>query len=215
MNLGVLVSGRGSNLQAIIDAIESNKLKDTISIVVSDNPKAMALQRCQKHRIPYSIIERKNYKSKEAFEEAIIEELKAKNVELVVLAGFMRVLTPFFVSAFRNRIINIHPSLIPAFQGLNAQKQAIDYGSLITGCSVHLVDEELDNGPLIVQACVPVLVDDTPESLSERILRFEHRILPQAIKWISQGRVKLLGRKVVVENAVYGTLPVNPQLEDF
>ncbi len=215
MNLGILVSGRGSNLQAIIDAIESRKLDANINIVISDNEKALALQRCKKYNITSKVIERKNFNTKKEFEENIINELKSRNVELVVLAGFMRILSPSFIAAFKDRIINIHPSLIPAFQGLHAQKQAIEYGALITGCSVHFVDETLDNGPLIVQACVPVLLDDTPESISERILKYEHKILPQAIKWISQGRVEISGRKVVVKGALYGTLPVNPQLEDF
>lgn len=215
MNLSVLVSGRGSNLQAIIDAIENKKLDARISIVISDNPDALALKRCVKHGIPHKVIQRERFRSKKEFEESIMQELEDAGVELVVLAGFMKVLSPDFVSAFRNKIVNIHPSITPAFQGLSAQKQAVEYGALLTGCSVHFVDESLDNGPLIVQACVPVYPEDTPESLSERILTYEHRVLPQAIKWISQRRVRIFGRKVLVERAVYGTLPVNPQLEDF
>lgn len=215
MNLGVLVSGRGSNLQAIINAIESGKLKANISLVVSDRETAYALERCRRHGVPHVVIKRKDFKSKEEFERKIIERLKDAGVELVVLAGFMRVLSPDFIKAFPMRIINIHPSLIPAFQGLNAQRQALEYGAKITGCSVHFVNEELDNGPVIVQACVPVLPEDTEESLSERILSYEHRILPQAIKWIIEGRIKVEGRKVVVEGAKYGTLPVNPSLEEF
>lgn len=215
MNLGVLVSGRGSNLQAIIDAIESGKLQDRISIVISNREKAYAIERCKKHSIPYVVIKRKDFPSREEFERAMVDILKERGVELVVLAGFMSILTKTFLSAFPMRVINIHPSLIPAFQGLNAQKQALEYGAKITGCTVHFVTEELDNGPVIVQACVPVLDTDTEESLSERILSYEHRILPQAIKWISQGRVKVEGRIVKVEGAKYGTLPVNPSLEDF
>ncbi len=215
MNIGVLVSGRGSNLQAIIDAVQTGKLDVNIGLVISDNPTAQAIKRCENYSLPYKVVRRKDFESKEAFEEAMVRELKDRDVELVVLAGFMRVLSPVFISAFRDRIINIHPSLIPAFQGLRAQKQALDYGALITGCSVHFVNEELDNGPVIVQACVPVMPQDTEESLSERILRFEHRILPQAIKWISEGRVLVEGRRVWVKGAKYGTLPVNPSLEDF
>ncbi|SHK26376.1 phosphoribosylglycinamide formyltransferase [Thermocrinis minervae] len=215
MNLGVLVSGRGSNLQAIIDAIESGKLQDRISIVISNREKAYAIERCKKHSIPYVVIKRKDFPSREEFERAMVDILKERGVELVVLAGFMSILTKTFLSAFPMKVINIHPSLIPAFQGLNAQKQALEYGAKITGCTVHFVTEELDNGPVIVQACVPVLDTDTEESLSERILSYEHRILPQAIKWISQGRVKVEGRIVKVEGAKYGTLPVNPSLEDF
>ena len=215
MNLGVLVSGRGSNLQAIIDAIERGKLKSKISLVISDKEGVQAIDRCIRHHIPYKVIKRKDFQSKEAFELAMVEALKEAGVELVVLAGFMRVLSAAFLNAFPMRVINVHPSLIPAFQGLNAQKQALDYGSKITGCTVHFVTQELDNGPVIVQACVPVLPEDTEESLSQRILFHEHRILPQAVKWMAEGRVKVEGRKVIVEGAQYGTLPFNPNVEDF
>jgi len=215
MKLGVLVSGRGSNLQAIIDAIKSGKLRDEIAIVISDREKAYALERCKAHGIPYKVIKRKDFNSVESFEEEIISSLREREVELVVLAGFMRILSPHFIRSFPNRIINIHPSLTPAFVGKNAQRQAIEFGSKITGCTVHFVSEDLDSGPVIIQACVSVLPDDTEESLSMRILSYEHRILPQAISWVSQGRVKVEGRKVIVEGATYGTLPVNPQLEDF
>ncbi len=215
MKLGVLVSGRGSNLQAIIDAISSKKLKDSIELVISDKGEALALQRCIKHGVPYKVVERKGFSSKENFEKAMVDELKKADVELVILAGFMRILSPYFIRSFPMRIINIHPSLTPAFRGVNAQKQAIEYGVKITGCTVHFVTEELDSGPVIVQACVPVLEDDTEESLSERILYYEHRVLPQTIRWISEGRVKVNGRKVIVEGALYGSLPVNPKLEVF
>ncbi|MFN3976611.1 MAG: phosphoribosylglycinamide formyltransferase [Aquificaceae bacterium] len=215
MNLGVLVSGRGSNLQAIIDSIEKGKLKSTISLVISDKEGVQAIDRCIKHGIPYRVIKRKDFQSKESFEVAMVEALKEAGVELVVLAGFMRVLSATFLDNFPMKVINIHPSLIPAFQGLRAQKQALDYGAKITGCTVHFVTPEIDNGPIIVQACVPVLPHDTEESLSHRILSFEHRILPQAIKWIVEGRVKVEGRRVVVEGAQYGTLPFNPNIEDF
>ncbi len=215
MNLGVLVSGRGSNLQAIIDAIEAGKLRDRIVLVVSDREGAKAIDRCIKHGIPYRVIRRKGFNSREEFEQALVEALRDAGVDLVVLAGFMRVLSPVFLSHFPNKVINIHPSLIPAFQGVHAQRQALEYGVRITGCTVHFVTEELDNGPVIVQACVPVLPEDTEESLSERILSYEHRILPQTIRWISEGRVKVDGRRVVVQGAKYGTLPFNPELEDF
>ncbi|RMH80800.1 MAG: phosphoribosylglycinamide formyltransferase [Acidobacteria bacterium] len=215
MNLGVLVSGRGSNLQALIDAVESGKLKARISLVISDRDGVLAIDRCRRHGINYRVIKRKDFESKSYFERAMAESLKESGVELLILAGFMRVLSEEFIRAFPMRIINIHPSLIPAFQGLRAQKQAIDYGAKLTGCTVHFVTEELDNGPVIVQACVPVLPKDTEESLSERILAYEHRILPQAVKWICEGRIRIEGRNVVVESAKYGTLPVNPALEDF
>ncbi len=215
MNIGVLVSGRGSNLQAIIDSIESGKLNVNISIVVSDNPEAYALERCKKHGIDFDVVERKRFGSKREFEERIISILKDKKVDLVVLAGFMRILSSFFISHYRNRIINIHPSLLPAFKGLHAQRQAIDYGVKVSGCSVHLVDESLDGGPIIIQAVVPVFPDDNEESLAERILKYEHRILPQTIRWFSENRVVIEDRKIYIKGAKYGTLPFNPDLEGF
>lgn len=215
MNLGVLVSGRGSNLQAIIDAIEKGKLRSKIALVISNKEGVQAIDRCIKHGVPYKVIKRKDFSSKEEFELAMVKALQDAKIEFVVLAGFMSVLSNTFLDAYSMRIINIHPSLIPAFQGLNAQKQALDYGAKITGCSVHFVTNELDNGPPIAQACVPILPQDTEESLSERILSYEHRILPQVIKWIEDGRVKIDGRRVIVEGAKYGTLPFNPNLEDF
>ncbi|MDW8096280.1 MAG: phosphoribosylglycinamide formyltransferase [Aquificaceae bacterium] len=215
MNLGVLVSGRGSNLQAIVDAVEGGKLKDRISLVVSDKEGVQAIERCKRHGLPYMVIKRRDFLSKEEFELAIVKELKRAGVELVVLAGFMRILSSTFLNAFPMKVINIHPSLTPAFQGLNAQRQAIEYGVRIAGCTVHFVTEELDGGPVIAQACVPVLPEDTEESLSHRILSYEHRILPQVISWISQGRVKVDGRKVIVEGGEYGSIPFNPNLEDF
>jgi len=215
LKIGVLVSGRGSNLQAIIDSIETGKLSAEIGLVISDKPEAMALERCKRHSIPFSVIERKAFSSKGEFEEKIALKLKDVGVELVVLAGFMRVLSGRFLSHFPNRVINIHPSLIPAFQGLHAQRQAVDFGVRFSGCTVHIVDESVDGGPVIVQAVVPLLPQDTEESLSERILAYEHKILPQAIEWFSQGRVRVEGRRVHVKDARYGTLPVNPELEIF
>lgn len=215
MNLGVLVSGRGSNLQAIIDAVESGKLRDRICLVISDREGVQAIHRCVKHGIPYRVVKRKEFESREDFEMALVDLLKGAGVELVVLAGFMRVLSPLFLRHFPMKVINIHPSLIPAFQGMHAQRQALEYGARITGCTVHFVTEELDNGPVIAQACVPVFPEDTEESLSERILQHEHRILPQVIEWISGGRVRVEGRRVLVEGAVYGGLPFNPELESF
>lgn len=215
MNLGVLVSGRGSNLQTIIDAIEAGKLKSRINLVISNKEGVQAIDRCIRHQIPYKVIKKKDFSSKKELEETMVKDLREAKVDLVVLAGFMLVLSETFLEAFSMKIINIHPSLIPAFQGVRAQKQALDYGARITGCSVHFVTQELDNGPVIAQACVPVLPQDTEESLSERILTYEHRILPQVIKWMEEGRIKVEGRKVVVEGAQYGTLPFNPNLEDF
>ncbi len=215
LRIGVLVSGRGSNLQAIIDGIEAGKISANIGVVISDNPKAYALERCKRHGVKSRVVKREDLPSGREFEEELVRILRDEGVELVVLAGFMRILSPFFLSHFPNRVINIHPSLIPAFQGLKAQKRAVEFGVKITGCSVHIVDESVDGGPVIVQAVVPVLPDDTEETLSERILKFEHRILPQTVQWFAEGRVKVEGRKVIVEGARYGTVPVNPELEKF
>ncbi len=215
LNIGVLVSGRGSNLQAIINGIEEGKINASIKIVISDNPEAYAIERCKRHGIPYEIVERKNFKSKKDFESKLVEILKDNGVQLVVLAGFMRILSSHFLSFFPQRVINIHPSLIPAFQGLNAQRQAVDFGVKFSGCSVHIVDESVDGGPVIVQAVVPVLPEDTEETLASRILEYEHKILPQTVQWFAENRIRIEGRKVIVDGAKYGTLPVNPALEIF
>jgi phosphoribosylglycinamide formyltransferase-1 len=215
LRIGVLVSGRGSNLQAIIDGIEAGKIEARIGVVISDNPGAYALERCRRHGIRSRVVERRDFPSREAFEEEMVKILKDEGAELVVLAGFMRILSPLFLSHFPDRVINIHPALIPAFQGLHAQRRAVEFGAKITGCSVHIVDESVDGGPVIVQAAVPVLPEDTEDSLAERILSYEHRILPQTVQWFAEGRVRVEGRRVVVEGARYGTLPVNPDLEKF
>jgi len=211
----VLVSGRGSNLQALIDNVEAGKLKARIALVISDNPEAQAIKRCQKHGVPCKVLRREDFPSKKAFEEEMVRALKEAGVELVVLAGFMRILSKHFIEHFPERVINVHPSLLPSFKGLEAQRQAVEYGARFSGCTVHLVDETVDGGPVIVQAVVPVLPEDTAESLAERILKWEHRILPQAVQWFAEGRVSVEGRKVLVEGARYGTLPVNPELEGF
>ena len=213
--IAVFVSGRGTNLQSIIDAIESGKLDAEIKLVISNRSKAYALKRCEKHGIPYEVIPSKNYKDPEEWGKALIEAVKRSGAELIVLAGFMKIVPPNFIKAFENRIINIHPSLLPAFRGLDAQKQAFDYGVTITGCSVHLVTPELDAGPIIAQAAVPVLPNDTAQTLANRILEHEHRIYPQVIQWFAEDRVKVDNGKVVVLGAKYGTLPFNPSLEKF
>jgi len=214
LRIGVLVSGRGSNLQALIDGIESGRLSAKIEMVVSaDNPSAYALQRCRKHGIPAEVVIRRNFSSRRDFENRLKDLLS--DVDLVVLAGFMRILSPDFLKCFPQRVVNIHPSLIPSFQGLEAQRKALEFGVKFSGCTVHLVDESVDGGPVIVQAVVPLLPEDTVETLSRRILSYEHRILPQTVQWFAENRIRIEGRKVVVENARYGTLPVNPELEKF
>ncbi len=215
VRLGVLVSGRGSNLQAIINSIEKGLLDASVEVVISDNPDAYALERCRNHNIHNVVVSRKDFSSKEEFELGLVKALRDREVELVVLAGFMRILGRTFIESFKDRVINIHPSLIPSFQGLHAQRQAVEFGAKFSGCTVHIVDESVDGGPVIVQAVVPLLPTDTEETLAERILTYEHKILPQAIQWFAEGRIKLEGRKVFVEGARYGGLPVNPELEIF
>ena len=188
-----MVSGRGSNLQAIIDAVAAGALDAEIAVVVSDKPDAPALRRIE--GIPGVVIERGAYPTVEAFDSAIADVLEEHGVELVVLAGFMRVLGPGFVRRFRGRAINIHPSLLPSFPGLRAQRQALLHGVKISGCTVHLVDKTLDGGPILAQTAVPVLSDDTEESLSERILKEEHGLLVETIREIITARYKVHGRQ--------------------
>lgn len=198
--LGILISGSGSNLQAIIDAIARQELAARIHVVVSNRADAYGLLRAQQHGISTAVVDHKGFSSREAFEATLVQVLQAHQVELVVLAGFMRVLTPFFVRAFPQRIMNIHPALLPAFPGTHAQRQALESGVRIAGATVHFVDEEIDHGPIITQAAVPVYPDDTEETLSARILAQEHRLYPQAIQLFAEGRLEIRRRSVVVHN---------------
>lgn len=200
LKIAVLVSGRGSNLQAIIDAIESGKINGKIEVVISNKKDAYALERAKRHDIEGVFIDPSSYKNKDDYDRAIIKILDDKKIELVCLAGFMRILTPYFVNKYKRRIINIHPSLLPAFPGLEAQKKALDYGVKFTGATVHFVDEGVDSGPIILQSIVPVLVTDTPEILSERILKEEHIIYPEAIKLFAEGSIVVKGRRIVIKN---------------
>ena len=196
--LGVLVSGRGSNLQAILDAINAERLTAKIGVVISDNPEANALRRVAGMDIPTAVVERKKFGSKQEFEAAIIEQLDLHHVELVLLAGFMRILTPQFINRFPMRIMNIHPALLPSFPGLDAQEQAIRYGVKVSGATVHFVDEGMDSGPIILQEAVPVEDDDTVTTLAERILHLEHRLYVRAVRLYCEGRIHISGRAVKV-----------------
>lgn len=193
--LGVLISGRGSNLQAILDAIASGSLDARVGVVVSNVLDAQGLERAESAGVPTFVLSHRDFASREAFDEAVLAELKARDVDVVCLAGFMRILSPVLVRAFPNRILNIHPSLLPAFVGLHAQRQALEHGAKVSGCTVHLVDEELDHGPILLQATVPVEEGDTDESLSARILEKEHDLYPKAIQMILDGSVMVEGRK--------------------
>jgi phosphoribosylglycinamide formyltransferase-1 len=213
LNLGVLASGRGSNLQAIIDEIEAGRLNASIKLLVVDNPDAYAIERAKKHSIEYLYINPKELPSKGDFFRKIADELKARNVELVVLAGFMRIVRKPLIDAFPNKIMNIHPALLPSFPGLHGQKQAVDYGVKISGCTVHFVDEGMDTGPVIIQAAVTVSPDDTEDTLSERILRLEHKIFPEAIRLYSEGRLSAEGRVVKIKGyELKDEYIVNPSL---
>ncbi len=197
--IAVLVGGSGSNLQAIIDAIESGKLNAEIKVVLSHNPEAYALKRCEKHKLQAVIHNHKSYSNRDEFEKAVLQTIIESGVELICLAGFMRLLSPKFVARFSNKIVNIHPALLPSFPGLHAQKQAFEYGVKVSGCTVHFVNEYLDAGPIICQAIVPVKENDTEETLAAKILEQEHKIYSEAIQLIAEGRVKISGRKVLIK----------------
>lgn len=199
LKVAVLVSGHGSNLQAIIDSVKRKELAAEIVCVISNKSDAYALERAKKEKIPTIIIDDKNFPEKAAFEEQLINTLWKYEVELVVLAGFMKILSGHFISTFKTRIINIHPALLPAFAGLHGQEQAFNYGVKVSGCTVHFVDEGCDTGPIILQKSVPVLENDTVESLSQRILEEEHRLLPEAIRLIAEERLEIIDRKVQIK----------------
>ena len=200
INIGVLVSGRGSNLQAIIDAIEKGQIKGKIAIVISNNPDAQALKRAQKFQIPTQILPAKNNQSRQEYDKSVLQYLKRNQVALVVLAGYMRLLSPYFIQHYRYRIINIHPALLPSFPGLNAQRQALKYGVKVSGCTVHFVDEGVDTGPIILQKTVKVKQDDDEDRLSKRILKYEHQALTEAIKLFVDGKIEIRDKRVWILN---------------
>lgn len=202
LKVGVLASGRGSNLQALLEAAAAGSLGAEIAVVLSDRAGAPALDRAKKRAVPAEYLSPDDYLGKEAYDCKLVERLKAYEVELVVLAGYMRLVTAQLLEAFPERIINIHPALLPAFPGLNAQAQALEYGVKYSGCTVHLVDGGIDSGPIIAQAVVPVKQEDTVETLAERILHQEHLLLPQVVRWFAQGKIRVAGRKVFVEAEV-------------
>ncbi|TLY20899.1 MAG: phosphoribosylglycinamide formyltransferase [Nitrospirae bacterium] len=200
LRVGVLASGRGSNLQAIIDAIEAGTLTARIAVVVSNKQDAQALERARRHGMPGVFLDPAPYKARadgrEAYDRAVLEVLQKHDVELVALAGYMKIVTRVLIAAYPNRIMNIHPSLLPSFPGLKAQQQALDWGVKVSGCTVHFVTEVVDTGPIIRQAAVPVKENDTAETLEARILAEEHRIYPEAIQLFADGRLSVEGRRV-------------------
>jgi phosphoribosylglycinamide formyltransferase-1 len=195
--LAILVSGRGSNLQAIIDKIESNYLSADIALVLSNVEDAFALERGKKYGLDTVFLDPKTFPNRDDYENKMIEILQSKSIDLICLAGFMRILGKKFIKAFPNKIINIHPSLLPAFPGLNVQKKALDHGVKFSGCTVHFVSEEVDGGPIILQSTVPILDEDDTVSLSEKILEQEHIIYPKAIRLIIEKKLAFSGRRVL------------------
>ena len=196
--LGVLISGRGSNLQALLDAIGQGRLNARVGVVISNKVGAPGLERARKADVPTVVLSHEEFDSRESFDSAVLEALRNYFVDVVCLAGFMRVLSPVLLRAYPHRILNIHPSLLPAFVGLDAQRKAVEHGVKVSGVTVHLVDEELDHGPILLQRTVPVLEDDDAEALSARILEQEHRAYPEAIGLLLDGKVTFEGRRAGV-----------------
>ena len=204
LRIAVLASGGGTNLQALIDHAAAGTLGADIALVLSNNPQAGALERARKAGIATCCIDHRQFAGREEFDRAVVAALQQAKTELVVLAGFMRILSPFFIDAFAGRIMNIHPALLPAFPGLHVQRKAIEYGARFAGCTVHFVDGGVDTGPIVIQAVVPVHDDDSEETLAARILAQEHQIYPEAIRLFAAGRLQVEGRKVRI-------LPPTPQ----
>lgn len=208
MKIAVLISGRGSNLQSLIDAAAAGELGAEIALVVSNVPDAPGLERAAKAGIPTETIDHRDFEGREPFEDALHAALSGRSIELVCLAGFMRLLTGSFVGKWRDRLINIHPSVLPAFKGLHTHERAIEAGVRFSGCTVHFVTPEMDDGPIIAQAVVPVLQGDTPGDLAARILAEEHKLYPLAVRLIAGGRAKVAGNKVEISGTAEAPSPV-------
>ncbi|MBI5101596.1 MAG: phosphoribosylglycinamide formyltransferase [Nitrospirae bacterium] len=201
LNIGVLASGRGSNFQAMIDAVNSGVLSNvTLRVLMTDNPEAPAIDRAKKQGIEHLVMDPKNFSGRDEYFHQIAEEMRRRDIGLIVLAGYMRIVGRPLIQAFPNMIMNIHPALLPSFPGLHGQRDALEYGVKISGCTVHFVDEGMDTGPIIMQAAVEAKHDDTEDSLSARILRYEHMIYPEAIRLFSEGRLEVSGRKVLIRD---------------
>lgn len=200
IRIAVLASGRGSNLQSIIEESQAGRLDAEIVLVASNKANAGALQRAEEAGIATCVIDHRQFKNREDFDREMVAALREAKVDLVILAGFMRLLSNLFIEAFSHRIMNIHPSLLPAFAGLDVQKKALEYGARFSGCTVHFVDGGLDTGPIVIQAVVPIHEDDSDDSLSARILEHEHRIYPRAIQLFAENRLRVEGRRVRILN---------------
>ena len=197
--LGVLVSGRGTNLQSILDAIGKGEVPAEVGVIISNKETAPALERGRQHGVESIFLNPKDFASREAYDRELVALLNARDIDLVCLAGYMKILTAGFIRAFAGKIINIHPSLLPAFPGLDVQQKALDHGVKFAGCTVHFVEEEVDTGPIVLQAVVPVQDGDTTETLSARILEQEHKIYPRAIQLIAENRLRIQGRRVLIQ----------------
>lgn len=200
LKIAVLASGSGSNLQAIIDEIAAGLLPAELCLVISDKPDAYALQRAQKANVPTKILLPQDFASRADYDAQLVQILQAAKVEVVALAGYMRLVTPTLLNAFPQRVLNIHPALLPSFPGLHAQRQAFEYGVKVAGCTVHFVDEGMDSGPIILQAPVPVLDTDDADSLAARILEQEHIIYPLALRLLAEGKLHIVGRRVQIDD---------------
>jgi phosphoribosylglycinamide formyltransferase-1 len=216
MRLGVLASGSGSNLQSILDACEQGRVEARVAAVICNVPGARALERARASNVPAILLPHAGFARREEYDARLVEELRAHDVSLVCLAGFLRIITPVMLRAFPDRILNIHPALLPAFPGMHAVRQALAAGVRVSGCTVHIVDEGTDTGPIVVQAAVPVLDGDTEETLAARILVQEHRAYPRAISLFASGRATVAGRKVAVRGiaADPALTLASPPLED-
>ncbi len=221
LSLAVLISGSGSNLQSIIDKVEAGVLDARIRLVISNKDGVYGLERAQRHHIPQLVIAHRDYPDRESFDRRMIEAIREAGADTVAMAGFMRMVTPVFLNAFPGRVLNIHPALLPSFPGTHGQADANTHGVKISGCTVHFVDEHMDNGPVIIQAAVRAVAGESAQDLGERILALEHRIYPQALQWLAQGRLEIKGRHVFVrgvgEPATLAAQPidalVSPPLE--
>ncbi|RKY33297.1 MAG: phosphoribosylglycinamide formyltransferase [Candidatus Omnitrophota bacterium] len=198
MNIAVFASGRGSNFAAIIRAVKKGKIKANLALLVSDNPKAKAIAKAKRAGIKIALVKRENFNDKKGYEDKIIEHLKENNIELIVLAGYMRLVSAEFVAQYKDKIINIHPALLPSFKGAHAIKDAFDYGVKVTGVTVHFVDEKMDHGAIILQKAVMVEEGDSEDSLERKIHKIEHQLYPKAIQLVAEGKLKLQGRKVKI-----------------
>ena len=207
LRIGVLASGEGTNLQALLDACHEGRINGHIALMLTNNPQAGAIARCKRANVPFAVVDHRDFSERTAFDAVLVEKLRAARIDLVVLAGFMRIISPVLINAFAQRIMNIHPSLLPAFPGKDPQRQALEHGVRFSGCTVHFVDTGVDTGPIILQAVVPVHGTDDVETLKRRIQEQEHCIYPQAVQLFAQGRLVLDGRRVTI-------LPEAPSLSD-